>query len=214
MHLHCINSESFSDNSSNNRIAQWREHCLYMATFHIEGSSPSTVTMENINLKKLKDERVKRIEERKKIIKSKKDRRLMKYSDNYNEMFHFFLKGYRSGILSFCGSCVDVKRNDNSEDGKFSFRMFDNGQFKGRVLESAHPNILKGVIVAKKSWGLFCKEWSDGIADGLFTKKEIIDEFENHKIKIPEVFLREFENRIHEFKLKKYEVYLNKNKIQ
>lgn len=61
------------------------------------------------NLKKLTEERIKRIEERKKVIKSKKDRRLMKYSDNYNEMFNFFLKGYRSGILSFGGSKVDVK---------------------------------------------------------------------------------------------------------
>ncbi len=136
----------------------------------------------------------------------------MKYSDNYNEMFNFFLKGYRSGILSFCGSKVEVKYNPESEDGKFSFRMFDNGQFKGKDIESLHPNILKGAITGKKSWGLFCKEWSEGISECLFTKDEILKEFSDRNIKIPDVFLKEFDNRIREFKIKICEDWLNRKK--
>lgn len=53
-----------------------------------------------IDKKKLAEDRLKRIEEKKKYIKSKRDRKLLKYSDNFNEMFNFFLKSYRK-ILSF-----------------------------------------------------------------------------------------------------------------
>src|SRR6478735_6105525 len=125
--------------------------------------------------KKLKEERLKRISEKRKLIKSKKERRLMKYSDNFNEMFNFFLNGYRKDILSFCGTDVIVKFNNNSDDAKFSFRLFDNGKFKGKDIESIHSNILRAVIIGKKSWGLFCREWASGIADCDFSKCEIIE---------------------------------------
>lgn len=167
--------------------------------------------MDNIVLNKLKEERLQRIEERKKFIKSKKERKMMKYSNNYNEMFNFFLKGYRSGILSFCGSNVDVIYNPHSEDGKFSFRMFDNGQFKLKQIESIHPNILKGVITGKKGWGLWKTEFAMGIAECNFTKDEILIQFEENGIKIPDVFMKELDNEIERFKIKRYEEYL-KNK--
>lgn len=154
-------------------------------------------------------DKIVRIKEKKKVIKSRKNRRLMKYSDNYNEMFNFFLKGYRSGILRFCGSKVEVKYNSETEDGKFSFRMFDNRQFKEKEIESIHPNILKGVITGKKGWGLWKSEFAMGISECDFTKEEILLEFTNHGIKIPEVFMREFDNEILRLKLKKYDDYLN-----
>lgn len=166
--------------------------------------------MEKDYFEKLKEERLQRIEERKKVIRPKKDRKLMKYSDNFNEMFLFFLKGYRCGLLSFCGSGVDVKRNDSTEDGKFSFRMFDNGQFKGKELESIHPNILKGVITGKKSWGLWKSEWAMGISECNFTKEEIVSQFTEQGIKIPDVFMVELDNEIWRFKLKRYDDYLNR----
>ena len=59
-----------------------------------------------------------------------------------------------------------------------------------------HPNIVRGVIIGKKSWGLFLNEWSDGIVEGSFTKREIIKEFEDNGILIPESLLKDFENRI------------------
>jgi len=73
-------------------------------------------------------------------------------------------------------------------------------------LVSQHPNISKGVIVGKKSWGLFLNEWTNGIAEGSFTKKEILDEFENRNIKIPEPLLIDFNNRLNQKILKLYNI--------
>jgi hypothetical protein len=122
---------------------------------------------------------------------------MRKYSEGFNEIFTFFLRSYRCGILDFCGSVVDVSYNKNSEDGKFSFRMFENGEFKNKTLISRHPNIFKGVIIGKKSWGLWVKEWSDGIVEGSFTKRELLQQFSDNNIKIPEPFLDDFDNVIH-----------------
>jgi len=119
------------------------------------------------------------------------------------EIFNFFLKSYRCKILDFCGSTVNVEYNKNSSDGLLSFREFDNGKFKDKIF-SKHPNILKGVIIGKKSWGLFVNEWSDGIVDGLFTKYEILNEFKSRNIQIPESLLNDFENRIYNKRMKKY----------
>jgi hypothetical protein len=141
-------------------------------------------------------ERIQRIEDRKRYIKSKKNRKLMKYTSNYNEMFNFFLKSYRVGILNFCGVKVDVKFNTECDDGKFSFRLFDNGYFKGKVIECYHPNILKGVIIGKKSWGLWKTEFSMGIAENNFTKEEILLQFIENDIKIPDVFIKELDLEI------------------
>jgi len=63
-------------------------------------------------------------------------------------------------------------------------------------LSSCHPNTLKGVIVGKKSWGLMLNEYTDGISDGLFTEKEILNEFEIRGIKIPESLLTDWNNVI------------------
>ena len=56
---------------------------------------------------------------------------------------------------------------------------------------------MRGVIIGKKSWGLWIKEWSDGIIEGSFTKKEILSEFEKFNIEIPECLLDDFENVIY-----------------
>lgn len=112
-------------------------------------------------------------------------------------MFTFFLKSYRSGILTFCGSSVDVDFDINGIEGKMTFRKYDNGQYQqGKQIITRHPNIVKGVIIGKKSWGLWVNEWSDGISEGLFTKWEILEEFSSRDITIPEPLLKDFENRI------------------
>ena len=118
-------------------------------------------------------------------------------------MFMFFLKSYRSGVLQFCGSNVNVEFDINSEDGKFGFRKFENGEMKIHNLKSCHPNILKGVIVGKKSWGLWVDEWSNGIVECNFTKDEVLRPFFEGGIKIPDSFLLDFDNTILKKKVKR-----------
>jgi hypothetical protein len=125
------------------------------------------------------------------------DRKLSKYSDNFNEIFNFFLSSYRKGILTFCGSIVNVEFDINESEGKNTFRKFDNGQYSGgKPIVTRHPNIVKAVIVGKKAWGLWCSQWSEGIAEGTFTKIEILEEFESKGIKIPTSLMKDFEDRV------------------
>lgn len=63
---------------------------------------------------------------------------------------------------------------------------------------------MKSVIIGKKSWGLWVNQWSDGIVEGTFTKREILQEFEDKNIKIPEPLIIDFENRIYNKIKKKY----------
>jgi len=111
-------------------------------------------------------------------------------------MFSFYLKVYRSGIITFCGSEVKVNFDIESNEGRFTFREFDNGRFKNKDIISKHPNIVKSVIIGKKGWGLWVNTWSDGIVDWSFTEEEILNEFKIRKIVIPESLLRDFRNRI------------------
>lgn len=149
-------------------------------------------------------EKLQKIEERKQISGSRKQKHLRKYSDNFNKMFMFFLKSYRSGILTFCGSKVDVEFDINGEEGKFCFRKFENGEMNMYNLKSRHPNILKGVVTGKKSWGLWLDQWTDGIVECSFTRKEILGEFEKRKIEIPESLMIDFENVIYKKICKKF----------
>ncbi len=123
-------------------------------------------------------------------------------------MFNFFLKSYRSGILTFSGSMLKVEKDMNEDDGKFCFRKYDNGEYKLKTPKSKHPNILYAVITAKKSWGLWLDQWTDGIVDWTFTRMEIISTFSEHGIEIPEPLLKDFDNTLHRKKIKRNEKYL------
>lgn len=112
---------------------------------------------------------------------------------------------YRRGILTFCGSDVNVEQDINGDDGKFCFRRFENGEIKINNLKSRHSNILKGVIIGKKSWGLFLNETTDGIVECSFTKEEIFEQFYEKGIKIPEPFILDFDNTILRKKVKRNE---------
>jgi hypothetical protein len=129
-------------------------------------------------------------------------------------MFLFFLKSYRCGLLTFCGSSVKVSFDINGYDSKFSFRKFENGEIKLHNLSSRHPNILQGVIIGKKSWGLWLNQWTDGIVEWCFTKKEILDQFEVNGIIIPESLLRDFDNTLEKKKQKRNLDYFNSLKNQ
>lgn len=145
------------------------------------------------------------IEERDGIVIPKRyQRKRKKYSNNFNVMFNFFLQSYRKDILTFCGVHVDVDFDINAEESKYVFRSYDNGDFKFKIPITKHPNILKAVIIGKKSWGLFLQEWTDGITDGLFTKQEIFYEFEKVGITIPESLLQDFYNVLYKKFKKKY----------
>lgn len=118
-------------------------------------------------------------------------------------MFSFFLNSYRHNLLRFSGGeDFKVEFDKNGPDAKFCFRLFEDGRFKSEdgntpvVIKTRHPNLVYGAIKGKKSWGLWTKEWSRGIADWTFTKEEILDEFKKFKIEMPEAFLKEFENAI------------------
>jgi len=130
---------------------------------------------------------------------------LRKYSDGFNEKFNFFLKSYRTGLLTFCGEDVQVQFDSNGVSCKEGFRLYDDGHFKhGKVIKSRHPNILRSVIIGKKSWGLHVRMWSQGIADWCFTKDELLVQFSEKCIKIPDSFLLDFDNQIKKFKEKRY----------
>lgn len=130
-------------------------------------------------------QRIARIEARKKEIGSQEDRMLRKYSPNFLEMYNFFLRTYNAGILTFCGSPVVVKHNPEASDAMFGFREFENGRYKLHQLESSQPEELKAVITAKKAWGLWVKQWTEGIVDGTFCKAEIWATFNEAGIGIP-----------------------------
>lgn len=123
-------------------------------------------------------------------------------------MFSFFLKSYRCGILTFCGSFVEVDYDKDGPGGKESFRKFDNGDYKFVNPVSKHPNVLKAVIIGKKSWGLWCQQWGQGIGECLFTKDEVLFQFEENGIKIPDSFIKDFENTIFEYRRKRIIRYL------
>jgi hypothetical protein len=127
-------------------------------------------------------------------------------------MFEFFLKSYRCGILDFCGVEVNVKYDIDEVSGKEGFRMYDNGLFKHKDIISKHSNILKGVIIGKKSWGLWVNEWSDGIVDWTFTLGEILEQFKENNIEIPKPLYDDFLNRIEKKKRIRNELYLKELK--
>lgn len=124
-------------------------------------------------------------------------------------MFNFYLSVYRTGLITFCGVGVDVDFDVNGSDGKFAFREYDNGRFKLKTPVSRHPNILKGVIIGKKGWGLWVEQWSQGIVDWSFTKEEILEEFTKRNIVIPESLMIEWDKLIERKRLKRNTLYLN-----
>lgn len=145
--------------------------------------------------------RQERLLRRSKEIGSRHQRKIRKYSNGFNEKFEFFLKSYRCGLLTFCGSDVIIEKGDY--DCKESFRMYDDGQFKNKVIQSRHPNILRCVIIGKKSWGLWLGEWTDGICEWCFTEEEILSQFTKNGIKIPDSFLLDFRNTLEKKKIKR-----------
>lgn len=149
--------------------------------------------------------KLEKIENSERIFGSKEHRKRKKHSDKFNNMFSFYLRLYRSKLITFCGSKIEVEYCRNSSDGKVSFKEYDNGIFKNTIPKTQHPNILYGVLMGKKGWGLWCDLWCQGIAEGTFTKYEILETLKDNKIDMPESIEKEFNNLIWKYRLK----YLN-----
>lgn len=112
---------------------------------------------------------------------------------------------YRTELITFCGSPVNVEFDVNGISGKECFNNYENGVYKFReTMKTRHPNIIKSVLISKKGWRLWINEWSQGIVEGVFTRNEILDEFKIKKLRIPESMLLEFENTIHKMRKEKY----------
>ena len=152
--------------------------------------------------------KIERIQFTKKRVGSRNDRKLKKYSEKFNKMFDFYLSVYRSGLITFCGVKVQVDFDVDGSDGKFGFRKYDNGRFKSKTPLSRHPNILRGVIIGKKGWGLWVEQWSQGITEWLFTKDEILQEFIERDINIPDPLMKEWDKLIHKKKMIRNDKYL------
>jgi hypothetical protein len=116
----------------------------------------------------------------------------------------FLISFYRKGLLTFCGSDlsnITIGFHPEADDARLNFRKFDNGQYAVNdichELYSRHPNIIRGVIIGKKSWGLHLNMWIDGVVEGTFRIQDFIDDFNQHGIKVPDSLLQDFKNRVY-----------------
>jgi hypothetical protein len=121
------------------------------------------------------------------------------FSDEHRKQYDFFIETYNKDIFTFCGSAVNVIMDANSLDAFKTFRLYEDGKFKHKdFINTSEPELLFKAITAKKAMGLWFDEYARGIAEGLFTKLEILEQFND--IKIPDAFLNDFNNRIFKFK--------------
>lgn len=149
-----------------------------------------------------RDERLKEVSQR---VGTRHERALKKYSDKLLRVFNFFYLISRKGLITFCGQQIYVYHDVNGPDAKLVFRNFEDGHYnKGQKIVTRHPNVVFNVLTGKKGWGLWKDQWAEGIADWTFTKEEILEEFNQRNIEIPEQFMKEFEDFIWKKKLKRY----------
>ena len=150
-----------------------------------------------------------RVGERIKVIGTRKDRKIRKYSNSFKEIFNFFLSSYLRGVLTFGGEYVDVNFDINGTDAYETIRRYENGEYKVNGVpvppNTRHPNIVRAVITAKKSFGLHVQMWSEGIRDWCFTQEEILEDFTKNNIIFPESLLIDFNNWILKKKEERYE---------
>jgi hypothetical protein len=138
-------------------------------------------------------------------VGSRKRRRRKKYSQGFNEMFSFFVRSSHCGLLEFCGSKIDIIFDPNADEAKYCFRKYENGEAGWNI--TRHPNILFHAVQGKKSYGLWVKQWSEGIAEWSFEEEEILEEFTSRGLEIPLGLMKSFDDAIDKAKLKRYEGY-------
>jgi hypothetical protein len=153
--------------------------------------------------------KIDRIEQRKKEIGSRHGRVLKTFSYKFNTIFNFFISSYRADILTFGGSDVAISFDINGPCAKEFYRLYENGIFSsGKPMTSRHPLIAKASVIAKKSWGLHVDAWSDGIAEWSFNENELLTQFKDHNIIIPESLLVNFYDTVDKKKIERNKNYL------
>lgn len=151
-------------------------------------------------------ERHQRIQQKAAEVGSRHHRKLGKFSQGFNENFMFFFLLSRRGLIDFCGERILVEHDVDGPGAKMCFKHFEDGKYSmGRVITSRHPNVMRHVLMGKKGFGLWVREWSGGISEGSFKKQDILDEFATRGISIPDCFMQEFENAIYKATLKMME---------
>lgn len=150
-------------------------------------------------------EKLKRIEKKKESIGNRNERKLRRFNDKFNEIFVFFFQSYKKDILTFSGSeDFQTIYDKGKECSRECFRKFDNGQYSNKdgliSIPTKHNNILYCVIKGKKSWGLSVKEWGLGISECNFTIEEILKQFEDENITVPNSMITELENNVKKMK--------------
>jgi len=103
-----------------------------------------------------------------------------------------------------------VESDPNGVGAKEGFRLYDDGHYSmgKKKMQSNQPRLMEAVIRGKKSWGLWLDQWTDGISEWSFTRDEIFEEFSSKGIKIPESFVKDFDNRLDKKKRIRNEKYL------
>ena len=89
---------------------------------------------------------------------NKNKNKSMKYSKKFNRDYEFYLSN--KDTFTFSGDRVDVPVDmENGVSCKQSFRSWDTS---GVLLTTNEPELLKSIIVCKKSINLHIKMWVDG----------------------------------------------------
>lgn len=129
---------------------------------------------------------------------SRRERRILNnFEWKYKEMFIFFIKSSYYNILDFSGTYLpNIIFDINGDSSIISYVKYNNGEYDNNTIITKHPNLTRLFILGKKSWGLWMNEWSKGISEGLFTRKEILEQFDKKNIKIPKKLIQDFENTI------------------
>ncbi len=97
---------------------------------------------------------------------------------------------------------IDVEFDINGPDGKETIKHYENGKYVNKTIFTKHPNIVMGIIMGKKSWGLHVKMWSEGIGERCFTKEEILNDFTQRGIVVPDFLSLDFDNHIRKRKIR------------
>lgn len=147
-------------------------------------------------------------------IGTRKQRKREGHSDNFIRMFNFYIDCYRSGIIGFSGSNINVKYSNKAKDAMVVFKEYDNGLHSNKsIIYTKQPNLLYACIFSKKGWGLLVNQWAEGIVEGSFTKYEFLKMFDDANITIPKPLLLDFNNRVWSYRFKYWKKEKEKNQF-
>lgn len=112
----------------------------------------------------------------------------MKYSDRFNEDYNFYMHNIE--ILDFCGSHVDLVPQGNT-DVKKAFFLWDS---QGKINNCENPELLRKLMITKKSVNLHVKMWAEGRLEMTLPKcdwEDIVKEFN-----LPEWAIKSCDNQM------------------